>query len=191
MHETQHGATEPVGPFEVRAMPGPGPSHGPGDLSRVSPEIAVKLIGLLDEFERLFGDAPRAWAALEAEIASRKARWESRRAADQPGSADDESPGISRPSPSGRIRREPRPFVGFDREIATYERLKPELLEKGEGRWIVIVGEDVLGPFDEISDAERAGLRRFGEGPMFIKQVLTEEPPPLVLPPYLDIPCQA
>jgi hypothetical protein len=155
----------------------------------VSPEVVVKLIGMLDEFERLFSNPPEAWAALKAEIEARKARWEIRKLTDRPEPAEG-GPGVSEPSPSGPTPRGRRPFVGFDREMATYQRLKPALLEKGEGKWIVIVGEDVLGPFDEISDAERAGLRRFGLGPLFIKQVLAQEPPPLGLPPYLTLPCQ-
>jgi len=31
-----------------------------------------------------------------------------------------------------------RPFVGFDRERAAYERLKPALLARAEGKYVVI-----------------------------------------------------
>src|SRR5262249_61756097 len=94
------------------------------------------------------------------------------------------------PIPARVLRREPRPFLGFDREKATYERIKPAMLEKAEGKWMTIVGEEVIGPFDDIADAERAGYRRFGPGPMYIRQVLAQEPPPLGLPPHLVLPCQ-
>ena len=57
------------------------------------------------------------------------------------------------PSPPEPIPRGQRPFVGFDRETATYERCKPALLETAEEKWGVIVGEEVVGPFDDISDA--------------------------------------
>ena len=83
-----------------------------------------------------------------------------------------------------------RPFVGFDREQATYERLKPALLEAAEGRWVVIVGDEIVGPVDDIDEAIRAGYKRFGLGPLYIKQVLAHEPPPVVLPPYVVVPCQ-
>ena len=189
MHDTQQGTTGSIGPFETGATPGPEASHGFDDPSRVSPEVVVNLIGLLDEFERLCGDPPSAWAAIGAEIESRKARWESRRSGDRPGLAEGSS-GTSGSSPPGQSHREPRPFLGFDREMATYERLKPALVEKDAGKWIVIVGDELIGPFDEIAHAERAGLKRFGDGPMLIKQVLAEEPPPLVLPPYLVASCQ-
>jgi len=69
-----------------------------------------------------------------------------------------------------------RPFVGFDRERATYERLKPALLAKAEGKYVVIVGDEVVGPLESHADAELAGYTQFGIGPLYIKQVLAEEP---------------
>jgi hypothetical protein len=177
VHDTPHETADSVTPFESGAMPSPEPPPHPRDFSRVPPEVAVKLIRLIEEAERLFGDPVRAWAAIKIIIDDRKAFIEGR------GSA-------VAPIPDKVVRREPRPFIGFDREMATYERIKPAMLEKAEGKWVTIVGEDVIGPFDEIADAERAGYRRFGLGPMCIKQVLAQEPPPLVLPLYLALPCQ-
>ena len=69
-----------------------------------------------------------------------------------------------------------RPFTGFDRERSTYLRLKLDLLATAQGQFVVIVGEDVEGPVATFGDAERAGYRRFGFGPLYIKQVLIEEP---------------
>ncbi len=69
-----------------------------------------------------------------------------------------------------------RPFTGFDRERAAYERLKPELLARAEGKYVVLVGEEIEGPVDSFGDALRAGYRRFGHGPLYIKQVQTVEP---------------
>ena len=68
-----------------------------------------------------------------------------------------------------------RPFTGFDRERATYSRLKPHLLDKARGQFVVIVGDDCEGPLPTFGDAERAGYRRFGFGPLYIKQVLDKE----------------
>ena len=73
--------------------------------------------------------------------------------------------------PAGR-----RPFVGYDREQAAYARLKSDLLTQAEGKFVVLVGEDVEGPTETFGDALRAGYRRFGLGPLFIKQVLAVEP---------------
>jgi hypothetical protein len=69
-----------------------------------------------------------------------------------------------------------RPFTDFDRERSTYVRLKPELLARAPGQFVVIVGDDCEGPLESFGDAERAGYRRFGLGPLYIKQVLAEEP---------------
>ena len=69
-----------------------------------------------------------------------------------------------------------RPFTGFAREAATYARLKPELLRTAEGKFVVIVGEEMVGPVDAFGDALQAGYRRFGPGPLYVKQVLAEEP---------------
>jgi hypothetical protein len=73
--------------------------------------------------------------------------------------------------PAGR-----RPFGGYDREQAAYARLKPDLLIRAEGKYVVLVGDDVEGPFDTFGDALRAGYRRFGLGPLFVKQVLALDP---------------
>jgi hypothetical protein len=176
MHDNPQETAGSVSPFESGAWPGPGAAPRPDDFSNVPAEVVVRLMGLIDEAEGLFGDPVKAWAAIKIMIDDRKARHESRRSSEEP-------------IPAEVLRREPRPFLGFDREKATYERIKPAMLETAEGKWITIVGEEVIGPFDDIADAERAGYRRFGPGPMYIRQVLTQEPPPLVLPPHLDFPC--
>jgi hypothetical protein len=71
---------------------------------------------------------------------------------------------------------EARPFTGFDRERATFARLKPDLLATIPGQFVVIVGDEFEGPLSTFGEAERAGYRRFGLGPLYIKQVLAEEP---------------
>ncbi len=73
-------------------------------------------------------------------------------------------------------RPQTRPFTGFDRERAAYERLKLELLARAEGKYVVLVGEEIEGPVDSFGDALRAGYRRFGHGPLYVKQVRTVEP---------------
>jgi hypothetical protein len=69
-----------------------------------------------------------------------------------------------------------RPFIGFDLESATYMRLKPELLARYPGQFVVIVEKEVEGPVDTFGEALRAGYRRFGLGPLFVKQILVVEP---------------
>jgi len=71
---------------------------------------------------------------------------------------------------------EVRAFTGFERERATFARLKPDLLAGASGLFVVIVGDDFEGPHATFGEAEQAGYRRFGLGPLYIKQVLAEEP---------------
>ena len=68
-----------------------------------------------------------------------------------------------------------RPFVGYDRERATYARLKPDLLIRAEGKYVVLVGDDLEGPVDTYEEALRVGWQRFGVGPLYVKQVQLEE----------------
>jgi hypothetical protein len=89
----------------------------------------------------------------------------------------DHDPG-SQAEPSSDLAptSEVRSFTGFDLERSTYTRLKSGLIVRAEGQFVVIVGEAIEGPFSTFGDAERAGYRRFGLGPLYIKQVLAEEP---------------
>lgn len=79
--------------------------------------------------------------------------------------------GVAPSQPVGR-----RPFVGYDRERAAYSQRKPELLKTAEGKYIVLVGDDMVGPVNSYGEALREGYRRFGGGPLYIKQVLVDEP---------------
>jgi hypothetical protein len=69
-----------------------------------------------------------------------------------------------------------RPFTGYDRERDAYARLRPALLKRAEWRFVVLVGDDIEGPVDTFEEALRAGWRRFGLGPLYVKQILAEEP---------------
>ena len=69
-----------------------------------------------------------------------------------------------------------RPFTGFDLEVATYTRLKPDLLSRSPGKFVVIVGDEVEGPVETFREALRIGYRRFGLGPLYVKQILAVEP---------------
>lgn len=68
-----------------------------------------------------------------------------------------------------------RPFIGFDLEAATYARIKPEWLSRSPGKFVAIVGDEVEGPAETFEEA-LCGYRRFGLGPLFIKQILAIEP---------------
>ena len=69
-----------------------------------------------------------------------------------------------------------RPFTGYDRERSTYEHYREELLRRCEGKFVVIVGDEIEGPVENLGEALRAGFRRFGLGPLYVKQILEKEP---------------
>jgi hypothetical protein len=59
----------------------------------------------------------------------------------------------------------------LERELATYERHKAELLAQ-EGRFVLIQADDVVGVYDTYNDALEEGYKRFGlDHPFLIKQV--------------------
>jgi hypothetical protein len=80
--------------------------------------------------------------------------------------------GLAATPPHGERRR----FGGFERERITYQRLKGGLLAHADGKFVVIVGEDFVGPLDSHDQAEKAGYARFGLGPLFVKQICIEDP---------------
>ena len=60
-----------------------------------------------------------------------------------------------------------------------------ELLKTAEGQYVVIVGDELIGPLETDEEAERAGYERFGLGPLYIQQLLTDEAPALVTRPVI------
>ena len=69
-----------------------------------------------------------------------------------------------------------RPHVDYDTERAAYARRKVDLLREAPGRFVVFVGQEMIGPYDDFRTAHQNGLRRFGPGPLYIKQILSIEP---------------
>lgn len=74
------------------------------------------------------------------------------------------------PTPPGQ-----RPRTDFKCEREEFRRVLPELLSKAEGQFVVLVGKEIEGPVATFEEAIRAGWRRFGLGPIYVKQVVTEE----------------
>jgi hypothetical protein len=64
--------------------------------------------------------------------------------------------------------------MALEQEIETYRRKLPELLPH-EGKYVVIHGEDVIGIFDGMGDALRAGYERFLNEPFLMRQIRKKE----------------
>jgi hypothetical protein len=71
----------------------------------------------------------------------------------------------------------------LQREVDTFQRELPRLLEAGEqGRYVLIRGDEVVSVWDTRRDALQVGHERFGEVPFLIKQILKEERPIFIRP---------
>ncbi len=182
------GAEHDVSGDPVPARLGAEAGRPAGEALGVEPAISSDfedhLPELIDAAEHLAGDPVAAWGAIQAELERRIARQS------QSGSSAIAEPTCSgvEPDPaelrtgdamSTGLDASPyprRPFVGFDHEAATYARRKPDLLSRYPGQFAVIVGDEVEGPFETFREALRSGYRRFGLGPLFVKQILAVEP---------------
>jgi hypothetical protein len=78
--------------------------------------------------------------------------------------------------PTAGLGTPTRPHSGYATERAAYGRRKSDLLRDAPGGFVAFVGEEMGGPFGDFRSTLKAGLRRFGPGPLYIKCVLDEEP---------------
>ena len=61
-------------------------------------------------------------------------------------------------------------------ERACYKAQKAKLLEHHQGRYALIVGEELLGVYDDPEVAYKAGVAERGNVPMLIQHILPDEP---------------
>jgi hypothetical protein len=65
----------------------------------------------------------------------------------------------------------------YEREIATYLRELPRLLQLGRaGRYARVKGEEIVSIWDTQGDAIQAGCERFGLEPIFVKAIDARDP---------------
>ena len=63
------------------------------------------------------------------------------------------------------------------REWNFYRREVGRLLAEGhEGKWVLIKGEEILGPWNSRDEAKAVALERFLLQPVLIRQILSREP---------------
>jgi hypothetical protein len=61
--------------------------------------------------------------------------------------------------------------MALEIELATYQRLKADLLKNHLGKFVLIKGEEFLGTFDNAGNAYEAGVKRFGKEPFLVRRV--------------------
>lgn len=65
----------------------------------------------------------------------------------------------------------------YEKELETYQRELPKLLEQHEEKWVLINENEVVEIFASNLDAIREGRRKFGWGPIFVKKIEKIEQP--------------
>ena len=64
----------------------------------------------------------------------------------------------------------------LETELRYFEAKKEELLRHHEGKYALVVGEELLGVFDSREEAYKFGIEKRGNVPMLIKQIIRDEP---------------
>lgn len=94
--------------------------------------------------------------------------------------------------PARNLKKRPRTYVVRERdalgetgmtllrERATYEQNREHLLAIAEGRWVLIVNENVIGLYDSRAQAIEVGWARFGHRPLLTKKIERREEPWLI-----------
>ncbi len=65
--------------------------------------------------------------------------------------------------------------MALEREQRHFESIKPQLLEHHEGKYALIVEEELIGTFDHREEAYKVGIQKYGNVPMLIKLISKEE----------------
>jgi hypothetical protein len=65
--------------------------------------------------------------------------------------------------------------MALEKELSVYEANLPELLAN-EGKYVLVSGEQISGPFDTYEDALAVGYEKYGLVPFLVKQISHFEP---------------
>jgi predicted RNA-binding protein with PIN domain len=65
----------------------------------------------------------------------------------------------------------------LQREQATYETHRADLVERAAGKYALIHGDEIVAVFDTQADAIGDGYRRYGNTPFMVKHVEAVETP--------------
>lgn len=67
--------------------------------------------------------------------------------------------------------------MALEKEFEFYKKHKNSLVKKYEGKFIVIVGNKVIGSFESMIDAAKSASKEYKPGTFMVKQVLKKEEP--------------
>jgi hypothetical protein len=63
----------------------------------------------------------------------------------------------------------------LENELATYGKMRAELLKSHEGKFVLIHGEEFCGAYDTAENAYTEGVKRFGQEPFLVKKATAQE----------------
>jgi hypothetical protein len=63
----------------------------------------------------------------------------------------------------------------LEKELATYAKMKSDLLKAHEGKFVLIRGEEFFGAYDTAENAYAEGIKRFGQELFLVKKVTAQE----------------
>jgi hypothetical protein len=66
--------------------------------------------------------------------------------------------------------------MALETEVGFYNELLPELLEQGEGKYVVIKGRELLGVYGDSDLAYGAGLERYGFTSFLLRPIRAVQP---------------
>jgi hypothetical protein len=76
---------------------------------------------------------------------------------------------------SGNTQKESDPMA-LELELEKFRRLLPDLLVRDEGKFALIIGNDLIGTYQSRSDALREGYQRATVGPFLVQIISRDEP---------------
>lgn len=62
--------------------------------------------------------------------------------------------------------------MALEKELALFEKMKPELLKNHKGKFVLMHGEILCGTYDTAENAYNEGVKRFGREPFLIKKLV-------------------
>ncbi len=63
----------------------------------------------------------------------------------------------------------------LEKELATYTKMKGDLLKTHEGKFALVHGEEFCGAYDTAENAYSEGVKRFGQEPFLVKRITAQE----------------
>jgi len=72
------------------------------------------------------------------------------------------------------MKKKVKPAFKYELELATYEKLLPKLMKKDAGKFVLIMGDKLIGIYPTQWDAAKSGMEKFPYQDIFTRRIQTE-----------------